>query len=523
MIAHLEALGALVLAVAGKVRTADEGFHAVVFDLDAAILDRRHRDGDDRAALDPFHGLGHRVVFQRLDRQRDALLVDIDLLHDRLDDIALAEVLDGVLAAGIPRDVRQVHHAVDVAVEAHEQPELGDVLDLALDHRADRVGFGEHLPRVAHGLFQTQRDAALGLVDLEHHHVNLLRGRDDLAGMDVLLGPGHLRDVDQPLDPGLEFDEGAVVGDVGHAAAMDRADRELLGDGIPRIGLKLLHAEADAVGFLVDLDDLDLHGLADRQDLGGVVDAPPGHVGDVQQAIDAAQVHERTIFGDVLDHALDGLALMQVGDHLGALLGARFLEDGAARHDDVAAAAIHLEDLEGLFQPHQRARVAHGAHIDLAAGQEGDRAAQIDREAALDAPEDRALDPFLVGIGLFEPVPGFLAPRLLARDRGFAAGVLDPVEIDLDLVADRDRGGFAGICEFLQIDAAFHLVADVDDGLARLDGDDLALDHRALLGRVDGEAFVQEGLELLHGRFCGHIEYGFPLRGFLAMRLAPPV
>ena len=30
-------------------------------------------------------------------------------------DVALAEVLDRVLAAGIPRDVRQVDHAVDIA------------------------------------------------------------------------------------------------------------------------------------------------------------------------------------------------------------------------------------------------------------------------------------------------------------------------------------------------------------------------------------------------------------------------
>ena len=74
----------------------------------------------------------------------------------------------------------------------------------------------------------------------------------------------------------------------------------------------------------------------------------------------------------------------------------------------------------------------------------------------------------------------------------------------LDLIADGDRGGFAGICEFFQVDAAFHLVADIDDGLARLDGDDLAFDDRTLLRGVDLEAFVQKGLELFHGRFSAH-------------------
>ena len=39
-------------------------------------------------------------------------------------------------------------HAVDIAFEADEQAELGLVLDLALDHRADRMLLGEGLPRI---------------------------------------------------------------------------------------------------------------------------------------------------------------------------------------------------------------------------------------------------------------------------------------------------------------------------------------------------------------------------------------
>jgi len=58
-------------------------------------------------------------------------------------------------------------------------------------------------------------------------------------------------DVDEPLDAGLELDEGAVVGDVGDAALEAGADRELGLDALPRIGLKLLHAERDAVGLVV--------------------------------------------------------------------------------------------------------------------------------------------------------------------------------------------------------------------------------------------------------------------------------
>jgi len=41
-----------------------------------------------------------------------------------------------------------------------------------------------------------------------------------------------------------------------------------------------------------DLDDLDLDLLADVEHLGGMIDAPPRDVGDVQQAVDAAEIHE---------------------------------------------------------------------------------------------------------------------------------------------------------------------------------------------------------------------------------------
>jgi hypothetical protein len=39
-----------------------------------------------------------------------------------------------------------VDHAVDVAIEADEQTEFGDVLDFAFDGRTDRVNFSAKLP-----------------------------------------------------------------------------------------------------------------------------------------------------------------------------------------------------------------------------------------------------------------------------------------------------------------------------------------------------------------------------------------
>jgi hypothetical protein len=104
---------------------------------------------------------------------------------------------------------------------------------------------------------------------------------------------------------------------------------------------------------------------------GRMIDPAPGDIGDVQQAVDAAEIDERTVIGDVLDHAVDHLTLFEVLHQLLALLGAGLFQNRAARHHDVAAAAIHLEDLERLRIVHQRRDVADRADIDLRARQEG--------------------------------------------------------------------------------------------------------------------------------------------------------
>ena len=150
-----------------------------------------------------------------------------------------------------------------------------------------------------------------------------------------------------------------------------RADRIFGLDALPRVLEQLLHAERDAMRLVIDLDDLHLHRLADGQHLGRMVDAAPGDVGHMQQTVDAAEIDEGAVVGDVLDDAVDDLALFEVGDDLMALLGAALFENGAARDDDVAAAAIHFQDVEGLRHVHQRRGVADRTDVDLRARQEG--------------------------------------------------------------------------------------------------------------------------------------------------------
>ena len=130
------------------------------------------------------------------------------------------------------------------------------------------------------------------------------------------LGPAHLADVDQALDARLQLDEGAVAHDVDDLAGVPAADRVLVVDVGPRAGRLLLEAQGDLFLLLVHREDVDLELLVDLDHLVRVGDPAPAHVGDVQQAVDAAEVDEGAELGDVLDDALADLARLDLGEQL---------------------------------------------------------------------------------------------------------------------------------------------------------------------------------------------------------------
>src|SRR2546425_11161701 len=78
------------------------------------------------------------------------------------------------------------------------------------------------------------------------------------------------------------------------------ADGVLGGDILPGVRLELLQTEADALALPIDVEHLHLDLLADVHGLGGMRDTAIAHVGDVQQAVHAAQVDEGPEVGDVL-------------------------------------------------------------------------------------------------------------------------------------------------------------------------------------------------------------------------------
>ena len=251
----------------------------------------------------------------------------------------------------------------------------------------------------------------------------------------------------------------------------------------PRVSFELLHAKGNALGLGIEADHLDVDRLADLQGIRRMVDPAPRDVGHVQQAVDATEIDEGTVVRDVLDHAFEHLPLVQVGDQLVALLGTGVLQHGAAGDHDIPAAAIHLEDLERLIGADQGRNVAHRADIDLTARQKRHGAIEINREAALDPAEDDPGNPLAILVGLLQLLPGLLAARPLAAERGLAARGLEALDIDLDLVAHLHLGRLPRRGELLERHAALHLQSDIDQGGVVLDCENGALDHASLEAR----------------------------------------
>ena len=131
------------------------------------------------------------------------------------------------------------------------------------------------------------------------------------------------------------------------------------------------------------MQDLHFDFLVDGDHFRRMVDASPTHVGDVQQAVDAAEVHERAEIGDVLDHALAEVANLELRQELFLLFLPLGFDQRAAADDDVAPGLVDLEHQTLDRAADVIADVGRAADIDLAGGQEHVDA-DVDQQPALD-------------------------------------------------------------------------------------------------------------------------------------------
>ena len=218
-----------------------------------------------------------------------------------------------------------------------------------------------------------------------------------------------------PSTPGQDLDEGAERDDLRDAALDDVVLVVALEHLLPRIVLGLLETQRDALAVAVDVEHLDLHRLADLEDLGRMVDVRPRELGDVDQAVHAVEVDEGAEVDDVRDLALDDVAGLEPVEDLLPLLLALLLEHGAAREHDVVARAVELDHLAAQLLAEELVEVLDAADVDERRRQEA-ADAEVEDQAALDDLDHAAVDR-LAGLGgALDVLPGELEAGALLRE-----------------------------------------------------------------------------------------------------------
>ncbi len=371
-----------------------------------------------------------------------------------------------------------MHEAVDAVLDLDEGAEIGEIADLAAHSRARGILVFERFPRIGLELLETEGYLLVLLVDVEHDRLDGVADGDDLRRMLHVPRPRHLGDVDQALDAAFELDERPVIGDRHDLAAHLRAARVALIDALPRIRRELLETERDPLPLAIEIEDLDLELVADGDDFRRMAHAAPREIGEMQKPVDAAEVHERAEVGDVLDDPFALLADGELREKLFLLLVALFLENDAARNDDVAAPLVELDDFAVEIFADEIVEIGNLPQRDLRPGQEGVDAEQLHDESALDAVIDAGAHGLAVVVRVLDVVPRLDEVGLFLREDDEAVLVFHLLEVDVEYVPLRDR---FDVRELRDGDRTLALEPDVEDDLVARHLVDGSLDDVAFL------------------------------------------
>ncbi len=391
-----------------------------------------------------------------------------------------------------PAHVGHVQEAIDALFNLHERAVGGQVAHAALDHSTHGVVIIDHVPRVALRLLHAQRNFHLLVVDFQHNDFNFIANRNQFAGVVDAFGPGHFRNVHQALDTFFEFDEGSIGHHVDYAALEGLALGITIFNTIPgRSGL-LLETQGDSLPIEIHLEHDDFKFLVHLDHLAGMIHTAPGHVRDVQKAVNTTQVHEHTKLGDILDHTGAHLALLDVDQEILLQLGPLVFHQLAPGDNNVHALHIHFDDHcpHGLIN--QIANLDGAAQRNLTCGQKDVDALHIHEQAALDLALDNALHYVSFAVLLADIFPSTQTIcAALGNNRHVV--VVQALVVDLkDLTHFRPL-----LTKFAEGDLAFGLAADVHYDHAR------TLIHRIDLGIHDlaglhiSDIFTECGVEFI--------------------------
>ena len=118
--------------------------------------------------------------------------------------------------------------------------------------------------------------------------------------------------------------------------------------------------------------------------------ALPGHVRNVQQAVDSTKVDECAIIGQVLDDTLDGVAFLQSFQQRLAFRAVFLFDYGPAGYDHVIASLIQFDDLKFEALAFEIGGITYRPNVDQRSRQKCPNVVDLNGKSAFDAAIDDA-------------------------------------------------------------------------------------------------------------------------------------
>src|SRR5690606_1742190 len=203
-----------------------------------------------------------------------------------------------------------------------------------------------------------------------NHHFHYITNVNNFGWVDVFVGPVHFGNVHQTFNAFFDFNEAAVVSQVGNATSQFSTFWVTLSDSNPRIFAQLFQAEGYTGTLAVELQHFNSDFVAHVHDFARMLNAFPGHISDVQQAVYAAQIHECTVVSEVLTDTFNFHAFLQVFEQLIALSAVLRLDNRTTGNHNVVTFLVQLDYFELKLFAFEVQGVTDRTHVNQGTRQE---------------------------------------------------------------------------------------------------------------------------------------------------------
>ena len=185
-------------------------------------------------------------------------------------------------------ELRNVAQAFESFAQLDKNAKIGKARYFAFYNVAGPMGCNKSFPRAWRKILHRERKSLAVFVDARYDCFDFLIFLKNVSRMFDLLCPGNVGDMHKAIYAFFKFDKCSEISKVANAAANLGADRVTDINAIPRVFLKLLHAQTDPFFYGIDAEHLYFNLLAFVKNTFRALDAPcPRNLRDMYQTLDS--------------------------------------------------------------------------------------------------------------------------------------------------------------------------------------------------------------------------------------------